>query len=242
MMDESRKEERRRKRKERRKRDLIYTGGGLLVSILFLIVMILTGRMGIKTTLGITSVGKYDLLDIEWIEQEIRVNYNYLDGIYMFVVNVEGEQNGILQLELISEDGKRVFSRDYPLTKIEIGAFHKFQVNKFLKPGNYTLRVNYSGDVPEYGVPKVMAVDKIKNLEVTGTCYNWGEALEKNIALGYDYYQVPYGLWLAAAAVIPLFAFLVSDADCRNTEKKRSEDIQIEENDEEDKRNDSLLQ
>ena len=228
MMDESRKEERRRKRKERRKRDLIYTGGGLLVSILFLIVMILTGRMGVKTTLGITSVGKYDLLDIDWIEQEIRVNYNYLDGIYMFVVNVEEEQNGILQLELISEDGEKVFSRDYPLKKIEIGAFHKFKVHRFLKPGNYTLRINYSGDVPEYGVPKVMAVDKIKNLEVTGTCYNWGEALEKNIALGYDYYQVPYGLWLAAAAVIPLFAFLVSDADGRSTKEKKSEDIQGE--------------
>ena len=110
-------------------------------------------------------------------------------------------------------EGEDVFSREYPLKKIKIGEFHKFPVHKFLKPGNYTLSINYFGDIPKYGAPKVMALEKSKNLEVTGTCYNWGEALEENIALGYDYYQIPYGLWLAVAAVIPLFAFLVSDTD-----------------------------
>ena len=213
MMDGSRRRERRKRRRERRRKNLLYTGGGVLFSILFLIVLTLTGRMGVKTTLGITSVGKYDLLAIDWIEQEIQVNYNYLDSLYMFVANVEEERDGTLQLELVNEEGKEVFSREYPLKKIKIGEFHKFPVHKFLKPGNYTLSINYFGDIPKYGAPKVMALEKSKNLEVTGTCYNWGEALEENIALGYDYYQIPYGLWLAVAAVIPLFAFLVSDTD-----------------------------
>ena len=212
-MDESRREERRKKRKERRKKNLLYTGGGILVSIMFLVVLTLTGQMGVRTTLGVASVEKYELLDIDWIEQEIRVNYNYLDALYLFVVNIEEEQEGILQLELIREGGKEVFSRDYPLKKIRAGEFQKFPVHKFLKPGNYTLRINYYGDVPEYGVPKLMALENTNNLEVTGTCYNWGEALQENIALGYDYYQIPYALWIAIAAVIPLFAFLISDAD-----------------------------
>ena len=213
MMDEKNTEKRLNKRTEGRKKNLPYTGCGILVSILFLVVLTLTGRMGVRTTLEITSVEKYTLLDIDQIEQEIKVNYNYLESLSMLVVNVEEGQEGILQLELLNERGKKDFSREFSLNKIKIGEFQKFPVHKLLKSGNYILRISYYGNVPEYGVPKVMALEKSRNLDVTGTCYNLGEVQWESLALGYDYYQIPYGLWIAIAAVIPLFFFLIWDMD-----------------------------
>ena len=213
MMDENRREEMLKKRRERRRKNLIFIGCGLLVSIFLLIALFLTGQMGIRTTLGVTSVEQYDLIETEGIEQEIRINYNYLDSLFLFVVNIEEGQEGKLLLKLTDETGRTVFSKEYPLKSIEIGTFQKFPVHKFLEQGNYILEVNYSGEVPEYGIPKVMALEEKKNLDETGDCYLQGQLQEKSLALGYECYQFPYWVWLAIAAVITLIAFLASDSD-----------------------------
>ena len=115
MMDENRREEILKKRRERRRKNLIFIGCGLLVSIFLLIALFLTGQMGIRTTLGVTSVEQYDLIETEGIEQEIRINYNYLDSLFLFVVNIEEGQEGKLLLKLTDETGRTVFSKEYPL-------------------------------------------------------------------------------------------------------------------------------
>lgn len=203
--------ERRRKRKEKRKKSLIFTGCGMLISVVFLCVLLMTGQFGIRTIRGVTSVEQYNLIEAEEIEQEIEIKYSYLDSIYLFFVNLEEGQEGDISLELIDENGKRVLLKDFPLDKIEIGRFQKLPVRKFMKKGSYTLTVNYSGDIPEYGVPKIMVLGEEKNLEETGKCYFKGQAQEEALAIGYEYYQFPHWLWLAIAAIIPLLAFLASD-------------------------------
>lgn len=212
-MDENRKEERPKRKREKRRRKLIFIGCGVLISVLFLGILFCTGQLGIRTTLGVASVEQYNLIEAEGIEQEIEINYNYLDSIFMFIANMEEGQEGTLGLKLVDEEDEIVFSNEYSLKKIETGTFQKLTVHKFLKPGKYTLTVNYSGDIPEFGIPKVMVLGEEKNMEETGKCYLNGQIQKENLALGYVFYQFPYWLWIAIAAVIPLFAFLALESD-----------------------------
>ena len=213
MMDENKREERQKRKRAERRKKLIFTGCGILISALFLGILFCTGQLGTRTALGVTSVEQYNLIETEGIEQEIEINYNYLDSLFLFIANMEEGQEGALGLELVDEEDKIVFSKEYSLKEIEIGAFQKITVHKFLKPGKYTLKVNYSGDIPEFGIPKVMVLGEGKNLEETGKCYLNGQIQKESLALGYVFYQFPHWLWIAIAAVIPLLAFLASDSD-----------------------------
>ena len=154
MMDENKREERQKRKRAERRKKLIFTGCGILISALFLGILFCTGQLGTRTALGVTSVEQYNLIETEGIEQEIEINYNYLDSLFLFIANMEEGQEGALGLELVDEEDKIVFSKEYSLKEIEIGAFQKLTVHKFLKPGKYTLKVNYSGDIPEFGIDR----------------------------------------------------------------------------------------
>ena len=166
------------------------------VWLLFSLFLVMSGKAGIKNVQEYLDFEHVNLCYIDNIEQKIMVKYNYLNSLSLFIVNLDDKTTGKIELRLKDKKGKEIFHRAYSAREIEAGRYQEFPIHKFVEPGKeYVLLLDYVGEVPEYGAPKIYIAPKNRNLKDTGECLYNGELMEGNIAICYSYYQIPYYFW-----------------------------------------------
>lgn len=191
-----------------KKYKIIFTIAVILVILFLELLIVKSGFMWKTIKREYVNFENVNLCTVEKIEQVIIPKYNYVNSVSLFLVNITEETSGDIILKLINEDGKEIFCNSFPVSSIEVGRYAEFQINKFVIPDKkYILCIDYSGEVPEFGAPKIFITNK-GNLQETGKCISNGNSMEENIAMCYSYSQFPYSVGLVTALVLVFLAVI----------------------------------
>lgn len=192
-------------------REILVRGIFLILTTILLGVLFLRGD---KSGTEYLNFGEYDMLHVEdqmTVEQMIRPTEDFLVSVSLFCANIEPDM-GILEIEIVDEDGKRIYQREVEADTLETGTFNRFAVNKTVeKNRDYTLSLTFrlnEGANEELSLG-IMAVPESKNLPQTGKCRFDGMKDDYNLAITYEMGRPPLiGLTLFAAVLVIMNLFL----------------------------------
>lgn len=192
----------------------------LIRGIFFVLTAGLLGGLflrGDRSSTEYLNYDEYDMLHVHdqmKIEQVIRPTEEFLVSVSLFCANIEPDM-GILEMEIIDENGKRIYRREVEADTLETGAFNRFVINKAVKKNkDYTLCLTFrmndkAGEDLSLGI---MAVPESKNLSQTKECRVEGMQDGYNLAIAYEMRRPPLiGLTLFGASFVIVNLFLIPD-------------------------------
>lgn len=151
-----------------------------------------TGVVTASHEYRISKYYRFESLQDNELVQQFTPQYNRLEAIELFLVNIYPETDGSITLSIADEDGREIFRKAYPASEIPTGEFWTYEIGKRVKPDEqYELRISYDGNSEE--IPQVMVSQKNKNLTETETMYVQGNESDYNLAVSYHYRW--YSFW-----------------------------------------------
>lgn len=159
---------------------------GILILVAGLWTYFTSTRVRVTHEYVISKYYRFESLGEEALVQQFTPDYNKLDSIELFLANIYPETDGLVWLEILNENGKRIFSRSYQASQVPAGEFYSYKIGKKIEAGKqYEIRLSYEGISED--IPQIMVSEKDKNLLETETLYVHDECSEYNLAVSYHY-------------------------------------------------------